>query len=186
MTRKELKQAGKTWKQVHLSTVIFKRNTVEALDIPEYDLKGWRKIHAIREVVILLFGTTVVKGITNLKTQSKYFNVVVESVLGYLECIATARSYGVLKSGRGKIDICLRNDSAKQITLQKWTTVGEIAAANIIPALLALKPTGHVTGKGEATTIKKKCESQTELLDKIDLTGLGKWVRMNKERPRSS
>ena len=35
------------------------------------------------------------------------------------------------------------NHSAKQITLPKWTAVGEIATANIILALLALKPTGH-------------------------------------------
>ena len=45
--------------------------------------------------------------------------------------------------------------------------MGEIAAINI-------KPTGHDSGKGEATAEKKKkYENQNELLDKIDLTGLG-------------
>ena len=86
-----------------------------------------------------------------------------------------ARLYGVLKPGRGKIDVCLRNHSAKQITLQKWTSVGEITAANIIPALLAVKPKGHGTGEKEATVEKRKTESQKELLDLIDLTGLGEW-----------
>ena len=47
------------------------------------------------------FGTTVVKGIANLKTHSKCLNVIVEPATGYLEHIATARSYGVLKPGRG-------------------------------------------------------------------------------------
>ena len=70
-----------------------------------------------------------------------------------------ARSYGVLKSGRGKIDVCLRNHSVKQITLLKWTAVGEITAANIILALLAPKPTGHKAGKNEATVEKRKTES---------------------------
>ena len=47
----------------------------------------------------------------------------------YLEHIAMARSYGVLKSGRDKIDACLRNQGVKQITLPKWTTVGDIILA---------------------------------------------------------
>ena len=65
------------------------------------------------------FGTTVVKGIANLTTHYKCLNVIVEPFTGYLEHIAMARSYEVLKPGRGKIDVCLRNHSAKQITLPK-------------------------------------------------------------------
>ena len=99
----------------------------------------------------------------------------------YLEHIAMAISYWVLKQRRGKIDVCLRNDSAKQITLPKQTAVGETAAANIILALLAPKPTGNETGKDEATVEKRKYESQKELLDKIDLTGLGEWTQ-NKQK----
>ena len=66
------------------------------------------------------FGTTVVKGIANLTTHSKYSSVVVEPVAGYSE----DRLYGVLRPGKGKIDVCLRNHNAKQITLQKQTAVG--------------------------------------------------------------
>ena len=102
-------------------------------------------------------------------------NVVVEPVIGYLEQMAVARSYGVLKPGRGKIDVFLRNHSAKEINLPKQTAVGEIAVANIILALLVLKPRGHEAGKGEAATGKGKYESQKELFDKIDLTGLREW-----------
>ena len=61
MTEKELQQAGETWKQVHLSTVISKRNTVKGQNIPDYNLKGVKgKICTIREVVIQPFMTTVV------------------------------------------------------------------------------------------------------------------------------
>ena len=58
-------------------------------------------------------------------------------------------------------------NSANQITLPKWTAVGEIAAANIIPALdqVRMKP---LQGMG-------KLEVRKKLLDKIDLTGLGEW-----------
>ena len=78
-------------------------------------------------------------------------NVVIEPVAGYSEHIATARSYGVLKPGKGKIDVCLSNHSVKQVTLPKWTAVGGITAANIIPALLAPKPTRHGAGEKKAT-----------------------------------
>ena len=36
MTEKELKQAGDTWEQAHLNTIVSKRNTVKDLDIPKY------------------------------------------------------------------------------------------------------------------------------------------------------
>ena len=78
MTEKELQLAGETWKQVHLSTVVSKRNTMKGLDVPKYDLKGIKgKIYTIKEVVIPPFGTTVVKGIMNLMTHSKCFSVFV-------------------------------------------------------------------------------------------------------------
>ena len=108
-------------------------------------------------------------------------NVVVQPVMGYLENIATARSYEVWKPQRGKVDICLRNHSAKQITLPKQTAVWKIAAANIIPALLAPKPTGHEADKAESTTEKKKNESQKELY-KIDLTGFGECSQNEQEK----
>ena len=42
MTVEELQLASGTWKQVHLNTVISKRNTVKSLNILKYDLKGSR------------------------------------------------------------------------------------------------------------------------------------------------
>ena len=46
-------------------------------------------------------------------------------------------------------------------------SVGEIAAANIIPVLLTPKPTGHGMGENEATVMKREIKSQKELLDKM-------------------
>ena len=64
MTKIELQQAGDAWKQVHLSTVISKRNTMKGLNILEYDLKGVKgKISTMKEVVFLLFMTTIVKAL---------------------------------------------------------------------------------------------------------------------------
>ena len=120
MTENKLQQARETSKQVHLSTVISKRNTKKGLNSSKYVLERVKgKIHTLREVVILAFVTTVVKGITNLMTHSKCMNVLVEPGTGYLDHIAKARSYGALKPGRDKSDVCLRNYRAKYIMLQK-------------------------------------------------------------------
>ena len=56
--------------------------------------------------------------------------------------------------------------------------MGEIAAANIILALLL---PGHEAGKDGATAEKRKSESQKELLDEIDSTGLEEWSQ-NKQK----
>ena len=125
MTEEKLQQNGDTWKQVNLSTVISKRNTVESLNIPKYDLKGVKgKICTMREVVIPPFVTIMVKGIANFTMHSKHVNVVVESFMGYSDHITTAQSYGVLRPGKGRINVCLRNHSTKQVTLPKQTAVG--------------------------------------------------------------
>ena len=92
-------------------------------------------------------GTTVVKGMVNLTSHSKYLSVVVEPVTGYSEHIATARLYGVLEPGKGKISICLRNHSARQVILTKQTRMGEILPANMIPALLDQEEGNQYKGK---------------------------------------
>ena len=137
---------------------------MKGLNIPKYNLEGVQgEICTIRKSNILPFMTTVVKGIVNLVTHSKCMSLVVEPATGYLDHIATARSYGVLKPGRGKIDVHLRNHSTKQITLPKQTAMGEITAPNGILGLLALKPTGDESGKGKLpfgkgkVRVKKNC-----------------------------
>ena len=69
----------------------------------------------------------------------------------------------------------------KIVILPKWTAVGEIMPANIIPALVPSKPTGHGADGEEATVNKKETECQKDLLDKIGLTGLEGWDESEQE-----
>ena len=64
--------------------------------------------------------------------------------------------------------------------------MGEITVANIIPILLAQKPAGHDAVKGEATDGKRIYENQKELLEKIDLIGLGDWSQNIKKRHKNT
>ena len=66
-----------------------------------------------------------------------------------------ARTYGMLKPGKGKIDVCLRNHNAMQVSLPKQTTVQEIVPADMVPAPLDQNQTGHGRDKKETTTKKK-------------------------------
>ena len=51
--------------------------------------------------------TIMVKGAAKLMMHSKYMGVTVEPIMGYLEDIATAKSYGVLRPWIGKVDVFL-------------------------------------------------------------------------------
>ena len=98
MTVENLQQAGDTWQQLHLSTVISKSNTVESLNISKYDLKRVKgKIHIMRKVVIPLFVSIMVNSVAKLLTHSKCVNMAIKPIRGYSDHISMARSYGVLR-----------------------------------------------------------------------------------------
>ena len=92
--------------------------------------------------------------------------MVVKVVTGYSAHIATARLYGALRLGRGKINVFLRNNSTKQNTLPKQTAVGEITTENVIPALFAPKPTEDDSNRSEVTTHEGQIKGQQEHLEK--------------------
>ena len=118
-------------------------------------MKEKGEIYAMREVMTPPLMTIVVTGIADLTTHSNSLSVIVEPIVGYSEHIATARTYGELRPGTGKIDICPWNCSARQVTLPKQATVGEVTSTDESPALLAQKPTG-LEGNKRKTIIKKR------------------------------
>ena len=99
--------------------------------------------------------------------------------------MSITRSYGVLKPGAGKIDACLWNHSTKQVTVPKQTAVGEITAANAIPALLVLKPTENAF-EGLRLLQKKQMEGKEKCLTKLIRWNYGIGVQKIKKRCRNS
>ena len=133
-----------------------KRNTVKGLNIPEYDFKGVKgKIHTIREVIILPFVTTVV-GHYELDDTFKMHECSCGASYGIFGSHCQGQILWGIKTRQRQIDVCLRNHSAKLITLPKQTDVGETEAANSILVLLVQKLTRHEAGRGEATAGKRK------------------------------
>ena len=73
-----------------------------------YDLIGVKgKIWMMQKVVILPFMHLVVKGAAQLTMHSTHMKVIVEPIAGCSDHAAIARSYGVLRPGIGKVDVCL-------------------------------------------------------------------------------
>ena len=146
MIKNELYKADETWRQVHLSTVVLKRSIIKCLN----DYRGKKgKIQTLREAVIPPLMTTVVTGMADQMTHLNSLNVVVEPVFSYSEHTSMARSQGELRLETGKIDICLWNHSARQMTLPKQTTVGEITSACVNLMLLVPKPNVSKVAKGK-------------------------------------
>ena len=118
MTMEELQQAEDTWKQVHLTTVISKRNTVESLNILKYDLKGVKcRVCTIRKSCNSTICDHIGEVSCKLMTHSKCMNVLIEPIVGYPYCHSQILRH--LETRVGKINVCLRNHSAKQIALPK-------------------------------------------------------------------
>ena len=96
ITIEELQQAGETWKQVHLSTVLSKQNKVTSSNVPKYDLdKVQEKIQKTTKVVIPLFKSVMVKGKVKLNMHSKCINILIETVFMLF------RTYGHNQNLRG-------------------------------------------------------------------------------------
>ena len=93
ITVKELHQAGKTWKHVHLSTVLSKQNTLTRFSMPEYDLDKVRgKVQTNMKVVNPPFETVILKGQVKLNMYSKHINILMEPTLGYSQHIAMVQT----------------------------------------------------------------------------------------------
>ena len=95
----------------------------------------------MKEGTILPLMTTVVTGMMDLTTHLNSLNVFVEPVFGYSEHITMTRSYGELRPGRGKINICLQNYSAILVTLPSKLQWGEITPTDVNLTIMAQKPT---------------------------------------------
>ena len=112
MTMEELEQAGDTWKQVHLSTMISKQNTESSFHIPEYDLEHvWGKVQTTMKIVIPPFETIMVKYKVRLNIHSKCIYVMIEPIVRYSKHVAMAHTHGVFKPGTSKETISLCNMS---------------------------------------------------------------------------
>ena len=170
----------------------------------EFDLdtiKGHVKI--TKAITISPFQTVQATGITNCSTHFKRVRVITEPTDKFNnEAIKTVTIYSTLKPGSSRVSIGLRNLSCKSVTVKPKTIVAEVAAANIVPILIAPKLEGE-----EKQDLRKEYEEQIDakkiedleqvkepkleplspkkeklLFEKIYLSGANEWSSEDQEK----
>ena len=139
-------------------------------------------------------------GLTQMPALDKRLNVTTESA-GHIQegKIKLIPSYENIKPGSQRVAVVLYNSSNDKITLEKGTIVAKVAAANIVPPMLApasgtfpdvpdqgsktegnMGQDGYIPSNGKNITVQPpKPEPTQERLDKLfkqlDLEGIDEW-----------
>ena len=97
-------------------------------------------IKTTREITIPPLGTVHIKGMTKERCQSKRVHVMTQAPAKcYSEQVMTTSTYTELRPDSSKVTICVRNLSAKPMTIPAKTSIESVSTANIIPPMLAPK-----------------------------------------------
>ena len=108
-----------------------------------------------RKIVVPPMDTVHVSGITKINSHSKRLNVITELRLDLDEY--TLPSYTSIRPGSKRVGVALMNLSNAPVTLNKGTVVATVKAANIIPPMLAPKPSNE---NSQPEEIPKKTAGQ--------------------------
>ena len=91
-----------------------------------------------------------------------------------------------LKPGSSKVQCTLRNNTARSITLAARTPIAKLAAANVVPQMLAPKRRDTEKGKSKkedkAPRLKVSQEKLEKLFEKLDLSGIKSWDKEDQEK----
>ena len=101
-------------------------------------MKGSNKL--TKAIEIDPFENVCLHGLSKVKGHDKCVNTITENPeKAYSKSVVTVLSYTCLKPGSAKVAISLQNLSSKVVTLMLKTVVAKIAAANVVPSMLAPK-----------------------------------------------
>ena len=101
-----------------------------------------------------------------------------------INSVVSVQTYTVLKPGSIRVNLGLRNLSARMLTVRSKSAKAKFSVANAIPDTLV----PHITGKEKSSDKPKKLpitqRKQEKLFDDIDLCGTKKWSQEQKEQVR--
>ena len=160
---------------------------------PDFNLDSVEgKVKLSKSVVLKPFETILVSGISGSRQHRKRVNVMIERVEGSLgDNVVPANSYSILYPGCTRAKVALRNMTPKEIVLKAKTCVARMAAANVVPHMLALKIVKDSEDKAQAEPVVNEGgevkltplspEQQKKLNNKLDLTGIEEWSQEDKK-----
>ena len=160
---------------------------------PDFNLESMEgKVKLSKSVVLKPFETVLVSGISESRQHRKRVNVMVDRIEGSLgDEIVPANSYSTLYPGSTRAKVALRNMTPKEITLKAKTCEARMAAANVVPHMLAAKIVKDsedevhteqvVNENGEVKMTPLSPELQKKLNNKLDLRGIEGWSQEDKK-----
>ena len=186
----EITKLPDSWERAIFPKHILKKDKI--ID-PDFNLESVEsKVKLSKRVVLKPFETVLVSGISGLKLHRKRVNVMIDRVEGSLgDDVVPVNSYSILYPGSTRAKMALRNMTPREIVLKAKTCVARMAAANVVPHMLApkivrdsedkaqMEPVG---GEGEEAKLAPlPPEQQEKLKSKLDLTGIDDWSQEDKK-----
>ena len=158
---------------------------------PDFNLDSVEgKVKLSKIVVLKLFKTVLISGISELRQHRKRVNVMIDRVEGSLgDDVVPVNSYSILYPGSIRAKVAFRNMTPKEIVLKAKTCVAKMAAANVVLHMLSpkiVKGSEHkaqaepVVNEGGEVKLTPLSPEQQKLNSKLDMTGIEEWNQEDK------
>ena len=149
------------------------------------------KVKLSKSVILKPFETIHVSAISESRQHRKRVNVILERIEGSMgDDVVPANSYSKLYPGSSRAKVVLRNMTPREITLKTKTCAARMAAANVVPHMLAPKIVKNsenedqmkhvIEENGEVKMTPLSPEQQKKLNSRLDLTGIEGWNQEDK------
>ena len=186
----EITKLPDSWERAIFPKHILKKDRIIDPDFNLESVEG--KIKLPKRVVLKPFETVLVSGISGSKLHRKRVNVMVDRVEGSLgDDVVPVNSYSILYPGSSRAKMALRNMTPREIVLKAKTCVARMAAANVVPHMLAPKIVGNSEDKAQMESVGDEGEEvklaplspeqQEKLKSRLDLTGINDWSQEDKK-----
>ena len=190
LKKEEIPNLTRPWERAIFPKRILNKEKIVEPDFNLDSVEG--KVKLSKSVVLKPFETVLVSGISESRQHRKRVNVMIDRMEGSLgDDVVPANSYSILYPGSTRAKVALRNMTPKKIVLKAKTCVAKMAAANVVPHMLAPKivrdsgnkaQTESVANEGEEVKLTPLTpEQQKKLNSKLDLTGTKNWSQEDKK-----
>ena len=190
MKQEEIPKLTHSWEgPIFPKCILDKEKIVE----PDFNLNLVEgKVKLSKSVVLKPFETVHVSTLSESKQHRKRVNVMFERVEGSLgDDVVPANNYSVLFPGSLRAKVALRNMTSKEIILKAKTCVAKMAAANVLPHMLAPKKVKNSEKENQSEHLIEEdgkvrmnpltAKQQAKLMSKLDLTGTEGWSQEDKK-----
>ena len=176
----EMQNLTSPWERALLPKLVAKNAKITSTAFLLEQVKG--PVRTTKAITLNPFETLSISAQSTVRGHHKRVHVVTERVQKNPgPAVVSVNGYSVLHPGSSRVQVALRNLTAKAVTIRPKAIVATISAGNEVPKMLAPKTDlvngqeiKKESGKGIDLTPLSK-EKQELLMTKLDLSGIEKW-----------